>query len=189
MRVVLVVVSLMAVVFGAVVLAGPGTAQAQQNVCQSNPSPVDPSDPSIIVNTPSANDSVTSPLHIEGQARVFEANVSIKLFDASGNELVSTFTTAQEGGVLSPFSTDVPFSVSASTPACLWVFETSAQDGSSVNVVQVPLTLLPGGLPDTGRFDDGGGVSPAMWAAAALVIAGAALVGAALPVRRRTLRP
>lgn len=137
------------------------------------------------MNSPSANDALASPLHVEGQARVFEANVSIKLFDASGNELVSTFATAQEGGVLSPFSTDVAFSVSASTPACLWVFETSARDGSAINVVQIPLTLLPGALPDTGRFAESESRSALTWVAVGLLIAGAALVGAALPVRRR----
>lgn len=158
---------------------------AQQNVCQPNPSPVDPADPSVIVASPAANDSVTSPVHVAGQARVFEANVSLTLFDASGAELVSTFTTAAEGQTLSPFSTDVTFSVTSSTPACLWVFETSAQDGSPVNVVQVPLTLLPPGLPATGAAAQTASSSLPWWLAAGLGIAGAGLLGGGWLMRHR----
>jgi len=51
-------------------------AHAQQNVCQANPAPVDAGDPSVVVAEPAANASVGSPLHIEGQARVFQALVS-----------------------------------------------------------------------------------------------------------------
>ncbi|MGB2694016.1 MAG: Gmad2 immunoglobulin-like domain-containing protein [Dehalococcoidia bacterium] len=164
---------------------GASAAHAQQSPCQPNPGPVDATDPSVIVAAPLDNASVSSPVHVEGQARVFEANVSLKLFDASGVELVSTFTNAAEGQVLSPFSTDVAFSVSTPTPACLWVFETSAQDGSAINVVQVPLTLLPPTLPSTG---DGAATSDSMaflWIAGGLAIAGAVFIGAGLPIRRR----
>jgi hypothetical protein len=164
---------------------GPAGAQAQQNVCQTNPSPVDSADPSIIVSEPTAGDSTASPVHVEGQARVFEANVSLKLFDASGTELVSTFTTAAEGQTLSPFSTDVAFSVTSTTQACLWVFETSAQDGRPVNVVQIPLTLEAAGLPATGTGGGAASDAPPTWHLAMLAFAGMVLVGAGLLTRRR----
>jgi hypothetical protein len=172
------------VLVAAVAAFGTTAAQAQSNVCQTNPDPVDPADPSIIVSAPAANASAPSPLHVEGQARVFEATVSLALYDAGGDEIVSTTTNAAEGQVLSAFSTDVAFSVSADTPACLWVFEASAQDGSPTNVVQVPLTLRATGLPPAGS-----GAAPEQhsfgWTLAALALAGAGLVGAGAYALRR----
>ncbi len=159
---------------------GGGAVIAQQNVCQANPSPVDPSDPSIIVTSPTAGTSVTSPIPVEGQARVFEATVSIKLMDANG-VLVDTTTNASEGQVLSPFSTNVAFSVTSSISACLWVFEVSAKDGSPINVVQIPLTLKPAGLPSTGM---GGPSDVTRWPAKLLALVGFGLVGSALLARR-----
>lgn len=157
---------------------GVGSAGAQQNVCQPNPSPVDASDPSIIVTAPASGATVTSPVHVAGQARVFDATVSLTLFDANGDEIVSTTTNAAEGQTLSAFSTDVSFTVTSDTPACLWVFESSARDGSPVNVVQVPLTLRPTGLPPTGSGGPANAAPVLGWLIAGLALAGAALVAA-----------
>ncbi len=163
-------------------------AAAQAGVCQTNPGPVDAADPSMIVDSPSSGDTVASPLTVTGQARTFEANVVLTLFDANGDEIASTNGLAAEGGVLSPFSIDITFSVSASTPACLWAYESSAQDGSPINVVQVELTLSAGttgpGTGTGGGSSTGGptGVLPALFATLAL---GGTLFGAALLARRR----
>ena len=164
-------------------LGAPG-AQAQQNVCKPNPSPVDSSDPSIIVTAPAAGASVSSPIHVAGQARVFEATVSLTLYDANGAEIVSTTTNAAEGQVLSAFSTDVAFSVATPASACLWVFEVSARDGSPVNVVQVPLTLSAAGLPSTGSGGEGSSGRPIVWLFGGLAVAGVAVAaGAWLRIR------
>jgi hypothetical protein len=176
---------LISVVAGcALALMGQGSAQAQQGVCQTNPSPVDANDPSVIVTAPTSGATSASPLHVEGQARVFEATVSITLFDAAGAEIVSTTAMAAEGGVLSPFSADVTFSVTAETEACLWVFETSAQDGQPVNVVQVPLTLQAQAattptaqLPSTGAGGATGSANDAATVVVLLAVAGALVVG------------
>ena len=164
---------------------GPGAALAQTNVCQANPSPVDPADPSIIVTSPSAGASVTSPIHVEGKARVFEATVSIKLIDANG-VLANTTTRAAQGQVLSEFSADISLDLPAATGpvnVCLLVFEVSAQDGSQTNVVQIPLTIAPAGLPSTGTggASEGGHVA---WLVAGLALAGFGLVGGGLAGRR-----
>jgi hypothetical protein len=159
-----------------------GTASAQQEPCGTNPSPVDASDPSIIVTAPVANASVTSPLHVEGQARVFEATVSLRLIRADGTEAEST-AQAAEGGVLSDFSTDISFAASAQESACLWVYEVSAQDGSPRNVVQIPLTLnTAAGLPTTGSAAESSTTSQLAWFAGTLALAG--LLGVAFAVRR-----
>jgi flagellar hook assembly protein FlgD len=123
----------------------PALAQAP-NVCGPNPSPPDPSDPAIRVWDPVPGEHATSPLTVRGRARVFEANVQLLLRDAAGRDIIRGFTTAAEAGpALAPFEGSLAFTVSRETPACLWVFEESARDGSPRNVVQIPLTLLPAG--------------------------------------------
>ncbi|MDO8703760.1 MAG: Gmad2 immunoglobulin-like domain-containing protein [Sulfuricaulis sp.] len=110
-------------------------------VCAPNP---DPAPTNIVqVNQPSAGDSITSPLQATGQIAAFEATFAITIFDAQGNTLVDQTAMSSEGQTLAPFSATVPFTVSAQTPACVWVYEKSAQDGSPIHVVQVPVTLLP----------------------------------------------
>jgi len=121
----------------------PGPAHATQ-ACPANPSPPDAADPSMILNVPASGDSVTSPVHVSGLARVFEANVRITLYSASGMVLEDTFTTAAEAGpVLAPFEADVPFTVVSEQAGCVRVWEESAEDGSPRNVVQVEVNLLP----------------------------------------------
>lgn len=174
-----VIVAIVAITIGIFATSlGVGGAHAQQSPCQSNPDPVDASDPSIIVTAPASGATVTSPVHVAGQARVFEATVSLTLFDANGDEITSTTTNAAEGQVLSAFSTDVSFSVTSDTPACLWVFESSAKDGSPVNVVQVPLTLRATGLPPTGSGGPTSAVPMLGWLIAGLAFAGTGLIAA-----------
>ncbi len=134
---------LAAIVFAAAMALMASPATAQGGVCPENPDPVDADDPNVIVDTPVDGDEVTSPMAVEGQARVFEANVRLTLFDAQGDELVDTFTTAAEAGpALAPYATTLEFDVPGTGPGCLRVFEESAQDGSPVNVVQVEVTLV-----------------------------------------------
>jgi Cu-Zn family superoxide dismutase len=123
-------------------------APVAAGACPPNPSPPDPADPSVIVDTPASGARVTSPVAISGRARVFEAHVSITIFGQSGAVLADTFTMAAEAGpALSPFAASVPFSLATEQPGCIRVFESSARDGSPVNVVQVPVTLAPGVTP------------------------------------------
>jgi hypothetical protein len=156
----------MALAVALVVAALPAaTPVSATQACPANPSPPDAADPSMILTTPAEGDSVTSPLHIAGQARVFEANVRITLYSASGMVLEDTFTTAAEAGpVLAPFEADVPFTVLTDQVGCVRVWEESAMDGSPRNVVQVEVNLSPAAAeatptpapvtpPDTG---DGG---------------------------------
>jgi len=114
------------------------------NGCPENPSPADPADPSIIVSAPATGATVTSPVHIAGQARVFEATVSIAIIGAVDGVLADTFTTAAEGApTLAAFATDVSIAPTRAQNGCLLVFESSARDGSSVNIVQVPVRIAP----------------------------------------------
>lgn len=117
-------------------------AHAQGSACPANPSPPDSADPSMILDTPADGATVSSPVTVSGKARVFEANVRITIYDASGAEIVDTFTLAAEAGpALADFSEDVPFPVGTTQAGCVRVWEESAQDGSPRNVVQVDVTL------------------------------------------------
>ena len=130
--------------------AGPSPTPAPTavpNVCQTNPSPVNPADPNIVVQSPQPGAAVTSPFAVSGLARVFEAQVSLTLYGDLGGVIAETQTLAAEGQALSPFQAEVTFAVSREQAACLWVFQVSAKDGSSIDVVQVPLALVPPGQP------------------------------------------
>lgn len=66
---------------------------------------------SVIVDTPQAGDTVTSPLTVSGRARgtwFFEASFPVKLLDGNGNEIVSAPAKASGNWMTTDF---VPFSV------------------------------------------------------------------------------
>lgn len=112
------------------------------NVCQTNPSPA--TSDQTVVNQPTPGDQVTSPLTVSGQIAAFEAQFNIAIKDAAGNDIATVPDVfSSQGQTLAPFSTSVPFTVASQTPACLWVFDLSAMSGLPVQVVQVPITLMP----------------------------------------------
>jgi hypothetical protein len=119
------------------------TPTAEAEVCQPNPDPATPE--FQVIDQPSTDDAVTTPVTISGRIVANEATFQVTIFDADGNTLVDTFGMSQqtEVGELAPFSIDVPFDVDEATPACIWVYEASAMDGSSINVGQIPVTLSP----------------------------------------------
>jgi hypothetical protein len=66
--------------------------------------------PAIIVDRPTPGAQISSPVTVSGSANVFEANVTVRILDASGKELKRTFTTATCGtGCRGNFSVAVPF--------------------------------------------------------------------------------
>jgi len=122
------------------------TPTGQPDVCLPNP---DPATAGVAeVGSPSAGDSVTSPVTVSGQMNAFEAQFNITIFGADGSKIADVPARSAEGQVLSAFSEDVFFSVTEETSACVWVYDLSEADGvTPVDVVQVPVTLQPGGQP------------------------------------------
>jgi hypothetical protein len=116
------------------------TAAPVADVCQANPAPA--TSAQVAVTQPAASAQVTSPLTVSGSINAFEATFRIAIKDASGTDLVNQQAHSQQGQVLSPFSETVLFTVSAETPACLWVFQISGK-GSPTTIQQLPLTLMP----------------------------------------------
>ena len=100
-------------------------------------------EPAIVVTSPRPGDEVSSPLTIRGNADVFEATVSISILDGDGNEIVRTFTTATCGtGCRGTFSKAVRFDVTETQSGIVRVYESSAEDGTPINVVDIPVTLV-----------------------------------------------
>jgi spore germination protein GerM len=99
--------------------------------------------PWILVESPRIGQRVSSPVTISGSANVFEAVVSISVLDEQGRTLASTFTMATCGtGCRGTYSTDVRYDVGTTQPGTIRVYEVSAMDGSQINVVDIPVTLM-----------------------------------------------
>lgn len=98
----------------------------------------------ISVTEPCAGEQVSSPLSVAGEANAFEATVSMRVLDENGDEIATAFTTAQCGsGCWGAFVGEIEFEVDREQPGTLEVFESSAEDGSDIHKVSIPVTLLP----------------------------------------------
>jgi hypothetical protein len=98
--------------------------------------------PAIVVYAPTIGASVGSPVTISGTANVFEATVSLRILDQNGNEIARGFTQATCGtGCRGDYSTTLSYNVSREQPGTIEVFESSAKDGSPINVQRIPVTL------------------------------------------------
>ncbi len=106
---------------------------------------VSPGVVAIVVEGPLPGEEVTAPVRIAGNADVFEATVSIRILDAEGTELAAAFATATcGGGCRGAFSTEVFFFTPQRQNGTIEVFESSAEDGSRLHLVRIPVVLVPG---------------------------------------------
>jgi hypothetical protein len=101
--------------------------------------------PAISVESPAIGDTVSSPVEVSGTANVFEANVTAKLLDANGKELVSRFTTATCGtGCRGDFTVELPYQSAVEQKGTLVVHDDDADgDGKPSYEVRIPVTLAP----------------------------------------------
>jgi hypothetical protein len=134
---------------------GAGCAVAAEVPIEGEPGFAIPSGtelPPIAVALPQRGMTVSSPVHIVGSADVFEATVSIRIRDATNNVIAKSFTTATCGtGCRGDFDAFVDFEVGQEQQGMIEVYEASAQDGTPINVVEIPVTLRP---PSTGTAAD-----------------------------------
>ena len=99
--------------------------------------------PQILVESPLPGDTVTSPIRLRGTANVFEATVSIDVKDETGKVVRRTFTTATSGtGTRGTFDTTLALP-GRKGKVTVVAYESSAEDGRPLHVVEVPLTLVP----------------------------------------------
>lgn len=100
--------------------------------------------PQILVEHPTVDETVTSPLRVTGNANTFEATFEYDLKDANGNVLAHHFVTATSGsGQRGTFDFTISFTVDAEQDGTLVVFESSAEDGSRIHIREIPLRLSP----------------------------------------------
>jgi spore germination protein GerM len=109
--------------------------------------------PSVLVESPAVGDSVSSPLTITGTANTFEATFMAEVLDTNGAQLApEKMITATSGtGERGTFSAELSFTMpdvmsgdgSAAADVVLVVYETSAEDGSRIHEVRIPLTVAP----------------------------------------------
>jgi germination protein M len=102
--------------------------------------------PPILVETPSFGGRVTTPFEVSGSANVFEANVTVRLLDENGKELVSRFTTATCGtGCRGRFSIEIPYQSPVDQPGTLVAQDDDADgDGKPGFEVRIPVTISQG---------------------------------------------
>jgi germination protein M len=99
--------------------------------------------PQILVETPTVGEEVRSPLRITGTANTFEATFMVNVTDWDGRIVAEEFVTATSGsGERGTFDVTVPFEIER-PGGSLIVFERSAEDGSQLHVVEIPLALQP----------------------------------------------
>ena len=117
------------------------TEEAPRGVCGPNPEPATLD--VLRVDEPSAEDQVSSPLTVSGAIVLTSGELTLTLYDENGDEIAEeTSSVESEGqGELEPFESELEFDVSTETEACLWVWE--AEEGTAINVRQVPVTLQP----------------------------------------------
>ena len=101
--------------------------------------------PIILVSEPAIGARVESPVHVEGIANVFEANVTVEILDATGNVIAQDFTTATCGtGCFGKYALDLAFEVSEEQPGTIVVHDDDAAGtGTPPHVVEIPVTLVP----------------------------------------------
>jgi hypothetical protein len=98
----------------------------------------------IVVDEPIENAQVSSPVLVSGTADVFEGTVSIRILDENGAILSEDFTTATCGsGCLGTYRTRVRFRTDQKQRGSIQVFESSAENGEPLHMVEIPVTLLP----------------------------------------------
>lgn len=99
--------------------------------------------PPVLVESPLAFEDVVSPLRVTGTANTFEATFNYELTDTDGKIVDESFVTATSGtGTRGTFDfTTDPFTVPFDGVGSLIVFERSAEDGSRINVVEIPLRV------------------------------------------------
>ncbi|MGH2807387.1 MAG: GerMN domain-containing protein [Actinomycetota bacterium] len=113
----------------------------------------------IVVDSPVPYEVVDTTFTVMGTANVFEANVSYRILDgdgneieyraldANGNEVDPGFTTATCGsGCRGKFSFTIDL-IQDTDFVMLQVFQASAEDGSPMDLVEVPLSIDPSARP------------------------------------------
>lgn len=98
--------------------------------------------PAIFLESPTPGETITSPVRLWGTANTFEASFIVRIEGADGSTIVEGPAMATSGtGTRGTFDLPVTFPSAAGGPGTVVVYESSAKDGSEINVVEIPVTL------------------------------------------------
>jgi len=98
--------------------------------------------PAILVDSPAPWQTVSSPLRVTGTSNTFEATFLYEVVDPRGLIVADGFVTSRGGmGTWGPFDFTVRYDISYECVGALVVFEESAEDGSRINLVEIPLRM------------------------------------------------
>ncbi len=96
--------------------------------------------PAILIESPTPGAEVSSPIQLSGTSNTFEANMQIEIIDAAGNELYRDFATATSGsGTRGTFDLSLDVDIQTEGLGQIIMFEESAEDGSRINIVEIPV--------------------------------------------------
>jgi germination protein M len=98
--------------------------------------------PAILVESPLPFDEVSSPLQVSGTANTFEAAFQLNVTDGEGLIVYDEPQMATSGtGTRGTFEVTATFEVPRAGAGAVIVFESSAQDGRPINVVEIPVDI------------------------------------------------
>ncbi|MHB8762097.1 MAG: Gmad2 immunoglobulin-like domain-containing protein [Coriobacteriia bacterium] len=98
--------------------------------------------PPLLVEGPTPGEQIASPIRVRGTGNTFEASFMVRVLDDTGATVVEIPAMATSGsGTRGTFDVSVTYPDSARPAASVVVFEYSAQDGSEVNVIEIPVTM------------------------------------------------
>lgn len=98
--------------------------------------------PAILVESPLPGATVVSPVWVRGTSNTFEATSLVKIVDQNGAQVGFDVVTATSGsGTRGTFDAAVVYAVDAAGPGAVVAYEESAEDGSVINEVTIPVQL------------------------------------------------
>lgn len=117
--------------------------------------------------SPVGNGLYHSPIEVLGFSQTFEGNVNLRLSDDRNNVIAERSTIGGAADGFAFFHSYLRFTVTEPITGTLEVFETSAEDGSEINTVTIPMILLPGQ-----RVIDINNLTPGKTVCSPIVVAG-----------------
>ncbi len=98
--------------------------------------------PAIFVESPAPGRTAGNPVRLTGTANTFEAAFMVRILGRDGSTIVEVPAMATSGtGTRGTFDVTVPYPLAAGGEGTIVVYEQSAQDGSDINIVEIPVTL------------------------------------------------
>ena len=99
--------------------------------------------PAILVETPRPGDEVSDSIRTAGRSNTFEAALYFEVVDADGDVVVEETYAMATSGTGTPGDFDVTLDLPDDVPdeIVLVAYEISMEDGSRINITEVPLTV------------------------------------------------